>query len=358
MSSISDEENSIASGHHSSPMIETVDSLEADSLPPTPTVPHFLSRPSRRFSGFITPLRETLRPIFQLAESPIHDAVPTHGDSYHSENLQAHYPNSNLPTITPGSQHSPTLYSQDPVDSHLSMLQETLPTNQQQDNLVAQTELDWSLNQSNLDFFNTCMVSTAPPVPLSFVCKQVPEGLGLSSNCQIWLDKLKIKNWDEFVHVAGNQTIEGLMSLLSASIYSQHREDLRYFLIFGFTLGQDCVTYHPKNACLWMPRYILNLCTYLPKFPEYENNVIRRLHAEFHPPHNTPSHLLSYIPPRYGYSYPLVNPTSSHPIRHRTPPLEIPRIDNLHTAILHSYHPSNFGGGVVMEHRMNVMLMN
>ena len=92
------------------------------------------------------------RVLFQTSESL------AHGDSYHSENLQGYYPNSNLPTITPGSQHSPTLYSQDTVNSHLSMIQETLPTNQQQDNLVAQTELDWSLNQSNLDFFNTCMV--------------------------------------------------------------------------------------------------------------------------------------------------------------------------------------------------------
>ena len=188
----------------------------------------------------------------------------------------------------------------------------------------------------------------------------MPEGLGLSSNCQIWLDKLNITNWDEFVHVAGNQTIEGLMSLLSVPVYNQHREDLRYFLIFGMSLGQDSTNKcypHYKNARLWMTGHILNLRTYLPNFIDYEKNVIRRLHAEFHSQHNTPSHLLSHIPPRSGNSYPLMNPTSSHPIRHHTPPLQIPRIDNLQTAILNSYHPSNFGG-VFMEHRMNVMLMN
>ena len=146
-------------------------------------------------------MRETLRPIFQLSESSLQKNVPSPGSSSHSATVHDLQPNSTMPTITPDGQHNTTLYTQNTVNQH-----ETLPTNEQQDILATQLELDWSLNQSNLDFFNTCMVSTAHPLPLSFLHDQVPEGLGLSSNCQIWLDKLNITNWDEFVHVAGTQT--------------------------------------------------------------------------------------------------------------------------------------------------------
>ena len=46
---------------------------------------------------------------------------------------------------------------------------------------------------------------------------------------------------------------EGLMSLLSVPFYHQHREDLRYFLIFGISLGQESTNKcypHFKNAHL------------------------------------------------------------------------------------------------------------
>ena len=201
MSSLSDEENSIATLLQSSHLIETVSSPESHSLPATPGMPRFLSRHATQgFSGFITPLRETLRPIFQLADLPTHEATQPLGSIPLTPSFREASPNSFLPTITPNSTHNPTLPSEIPVNPrHLTEdPPETLPTNQQQDILTAQSQLDWSVNQSRLDFLNNCLVSSALPLPLSFLQDRIPEGLGFSSDCQIWLDKLNIKNWDEF----------------------------------------------------------------------------------------------------------------------------------------------------------------
>ena len=331
MSSFSDEENSIATLLQSSHLVETVTSPESHSLPATPGMPRFLSRHATQgFSGFITPLRETLRPIFQLADLPPQEITqplrsvpptPSFGDSS---------PDSVMPTITPSSTHNPTLPSETPVNPRHILIQdppETLPTNQQQDILIAQSQLDWSVNQSHLDFINNCLVHSALPLPFSFLQDRIPEGLGFSSDCQIWLDKLNIKNWDEFVHVSSNQTIEGLMSLLSVPFYNQHREDLREFLIFGISLSQDSPTKcYPnyRNSRLWMTGHILNLRKHLPRFTDYEKTAIRRLHADFHPKTNTPSPLLSPTPKPISIQ-PSVNPLPSQPTRPVDPPLQIPQ---------------------------------
>ena len=233
LSFFSDEEDSVATQLESSHLVEIVTK--------------FLSRPTRRFSGFIP-------------NPPVHERD---GSCFPSPNFQGVYPNSSLPTITPGSMRNPTLSTKIPVNYRHSLTQENLPTNQQQDNLTAQSELDSSVNKSRLDFLNNCLISSALPLSLSFLQDQIPDGLGFSSNCQIWLDKLHIKNWDEFVHLSSSQTIEGLMSWLSVPFYNQHRKDLREFLIFGM-IGLDSLSKcYPnyKNSCLWMTGHIFNLRT-------------------------------------------------------------------------------------------------
>ena len=352
MSSSPDEENSTATLLQSSHLVETVTSPESQSLPTTPAMPRFLSRHATQgFSGFITPLRETLRPIFQLADLPTDEDTQSLGLLPPTPSSHRALPNSSLPTITPSSTHIPTLPSQTPVNPRHFLTQDppqTLPTNQQQDILTAQSQLDWSVNQSRLDFLNNCLVSSALPLPLTFLQDRIPEGLGFSSDCQIWLDKLNIKNWDEFVHVSSSQTIEGLMSLLSVPFYNQHREDLRDFLIFGMSLGQDSPTKcYPnyRNSRLWMTGHILNLRTHLPLFTNYEKTAIRRLHAALHPPPNAPSPLLPTTPTCVSNPLP-VNPPTSLPTRPVDPPLQIPptRV-SLQTAPFPPVHDSHILGG-------------
>ena len=192
MSSLSDKENSIATQLQSSHLVETVTSPESNSLPTAPGMPHFLSRHTTQgFSGFITPLRKTLRHIFQLADPTLHESRQPLGSSSPSPTFHETFPNSSLPTIIPGSTHESSLLPENPVNPHHILTQgnqENPSTNQQQDILTAQSELDWSVNQSRLDFLNNCLVSSTLPLPLSFLQDQIPEGLGFSPDCQIWLD--------------------------------------------------------------------------------------------------------------------------------------------------------------------------
>ena len=135
MLSFSDEENSTATLLQSSHLVETVTSPESHSLPATPGMPRFLSRHATQgFSGFITPLRETLRPIFQLADLPTHESNQPLGSLPPTPSFHEALPNSSLPTITPSSTHDPTLPSETPVNPRHLLTEdspETLPTNQQ-----------------------------------------------------------------------------------------------------------------------------------------------------------------------------------------------------------------------------------
>ena len=64
----------------------------------------FYHRKLTRYSGFITPPRETLRPIFQLADLPTHESNQPLGlPPPPTPSLHETLPNSSLPTITPSS---------------------------------------------------------------------------------------------------------------------------------------------------------------------------------------------------------------------------------------------------------------
>ena len=76
-----------------------------------------------------------------------------------------------------------------------------------------------------------------------------------------------------------------------------------------------------------MTGHILNLCTHLPLFIDYEKTVIRRLYATLHPQNNTPSPLSSTTPTVLGNQpSTLVNPNPSLPICQIAQPLQIPPI--------------------------------
>ena len=126
MSSLSDEEDSIATQLQSSHLVEIVSGPGSNSLrSTTPAMPQFLPRSTRRFSVFI--------PDPPVHERDSHNVQHIHdGSSFLFPNFHGVHPNSSLPTISPGSMHNSTLSTKIPVNYRHSLTQENLPTNQQQ----------------------------------------------------------------------------------------------------------------------------------------------------------------------------------------------------------------------------------
>ena len=91
-----------------------------------------------------------------------------------------------------------------------------------------------------LPIFSNLGADPVASLPLDFLQTPLPHGLGFSSDCSPWLDKLSIKTWDEFVSLSTTYTVLSMMSPLSVPVCHQHHKDLRQFYVFGlFTMREQ-----------------------------------------------------------------------------------------------------------------------
>ena len=77
-----------------------------------------------------------------------------------------------------------------------------------------------------LPIFSNLETDPVASLPLDFLQTPLPHGLGFSSDCSIWLDKLSSKTWDEFVSHSLTYTVLSMMSTLSVPVYHRHRKHL------------------------------------------------------------------------------------------------------------------------------------
>ena len=87
-------------------------------------------------------------------------------------------------------------------------------------------DFNWHSDDDGIVCFSNLVTDPMTILPLDFLQSLLPQGLGFSSDCSIWLDKLSSKTWDEFVSHSLTYTVLSMMSTLSVPVYHRHRKHL------------------------------------------------------------------------------------------------------------------------------------
>ena len=195
--------------------------------------------------------RLTSRPRSNLSTIPCSPRAPVYSGHYTQMNQGDSFLQRPLQTIHKSLAPSTPKYLQQPqVVDNLPTLQEPL-----------------------LDHFDS---PSEESLPLDFLQSPLPNGLGLSSKCDEWLDLLNIKTWDEFVYYSSNYTVPSMMSTLTFPVYFQHRKDLNCFLVFGILCQShyDSLQVFPPlcHYEVWMPCFIALDRLRLSLFPDSETD--------------------------------------------------------------------------------------
>ena len=222
----------------------------SDSPSPFQRLPHRFNQRLRGFSGFLSPIRNSIAPLFSVTPGQT-PTTPFHPQDPVSTTRPPVTFSDSIPHVT------------HPCSSLANPIPQGSPVDQS-----SHPSFDWSLGTKEISYLNDHESS----FPYAFLQSPYPEGLDFSKDCVVWLNLLNIFTWDAFVYHSTTYTVHSMMSTLSVPFYFKHREDLRLFFLFGIMYRSISSSIYPtiENFPSWKDHYRTFRRAYLASFQASE----------------------------------------------------------------------------------------
>ena len=124
---------------------------------------------------------------------------------------------------------------------------------------------NWKIDDEELNLVQ------ANTLNMRFLTTKIPQGLGLSNSCKVWLDALNIHHWEDLISFAPYIDVQIVMKELTVQTYHKYCSDIRKIICFG----KLCKSMRPETPRLrrrrhWLQKYKNILSSNLRSFPAIE----------------------------------------------------------------------------------------